>query len=93
MVQVESLAAARQAAISEPADAVRAVNALLTALDSLKAFPNVMILTTSNLTNAIDIAFVDRADIKAYLGPPDLPVCPSAYLSRPPSVILMQSAL
>lgn len=74
--QVESLAAARQAAISgsEPADAVRAVNALLTGLDSLSKFPNVMVLTTSNLTTAIDIAFVDRADIKAYLGPPDLQV-------------------
>lgn len=74
--QVESLAAARQAAIhgSEPADAVRAVNALLTGLDSLASYPNVMVLTTSNLTTAIDLAFVDRADIKAYLGPPDLQV-------------------
>lgn len=81
-LQVESLAAARQAAISgsEPADAVRAVNALLTALDSLKTFSNVMVLTTSNLTAAIDIAFVDRADIKAYLGPPDLRVRPHMHL-------------
>lgn len=48
----------------------RAVNALLTQLDALKIHSNVMILTTSNITEAIDLAFVDRADIKAYIGPP-----------------------
>lgn len=32
--------------------------------------PNVLILTTSNVTGAIDLAFVDRADIKQYIGPP-----------------------
>lgn len=31
---------------SEPADAIRAVNSLLTRLDQLKASPNVMVLTT-----------------------------------------------
>ncbi|KAM0832115.1 hypothetical protein ACQ4PT_065100 [Festuca glaucescens] len=72
--EVESLAAARQAAISgsEPSDSIRVVNALLTQMDKLKAWPNVIILTTSNITTAIDIAFVDRADIKAYVGPPTL---------------------
>ncbi|KAF3793638.1 Pachytene checkpoint protein [Nymphaea thermarum] len=72
--EVESLAAARQAALSgsEPSDSIRVVNALLTQLDRLKAWPNVFILTTSNITAAIDIAFVDRADIKAYVGPPTL---------------------
>ena len=49
---------------SEPSDAIRAVNALLTQIDALKRFPNVMVLTTSNITEAIDLAFVDRADIK-----------------------------
>ncbi|KAH9313151.1 hypothetical protein KI387_028186 [Taxus chinensis] len=70
--EVESLAAARQAALSgsEPSDSIRVVNALLTQLDRLKSWPNVVVLTTSNLTAAIDIAFVDRADIKAYVGPP-----------------------
>ncbi|RRT61335.1 hypothetical protein B296_00022254 [Ensete ventricosum] len=71
------------------------VNALLTQMDKLKSWPNVIILTTSNITTAIgklfmplkymmllskdleldvvaDIAFVDRADIKAYVGPPTL---------------------
>ncbi|KAF8072859.1 PCH2 [Scenedesmus sp. PABB004] len=70
--EVESLTAARKAAAGggEPSDAIRAVNALLTALDALRRHPNVMVLTTSNITEAIDLAFVDRADIKAYLGPP-----------------------
>ncbi|KAK9827303.1 hypothetical protein WJX81_002617 [Elliptochloris bilobata] len=72
--EVESLTAARRAAVagSEPADAVRAVNALLTQLDALKRRPNVLVLTTSNITEAIDLAFVDRADIKAYIGLPGL---------------------
>ena len=30
------------------------------------------VLTTSNITEAIDLAFVDRADIKAYIGNPGL---------------------
>ena len=70
--EVESLAAARKAAASgaEPSDAIRVVNALLTQVDGLKHRPNAMVLTTSNITEAIDLAFVDRADIKAYVGPP-----------------------
>uniref|UniRef100_A0A804UMA4 Pachytene checkpoint protein 2 homolog n=1 Tax=Zea mays TaxID=4577 RepID=A0A804UMA4_MAIZE len=53
--EVESLAAARQAAISgsEPSDSIRVVNALLTQMDKLKSWPNVIILTTSNITTAI----------------------------------------
>ncbi|RWR97056.1 pachytene checkpoint protein 2 [Cinnamomum micranthum f. kanehirae] len=54
--EVESLAAARQAALSgsEPSDSIRVVNALLTQMDRLKSWPNVIILTTSNITTAID---------------------------------------
>ncbi|XP_030458051.2 pachytene checkpoint protein 2 homolog isoform X2 [Syzygium oleosum] len=72
--EVESLAAARKAALSgsEPSDSIRVVNALLTQMDKLKSSPNVIIMTTSNITAAIDVAFVDRADIKAYIGPPTL---------------------
>lgn len=72
--EVESLAAARQTAMSgsEPSDAVRSVNALLTQLDRLSRFSNVMILATSNLTGAIDVAFMDRADIRQYIGPPSV---------------------
>lgn len=41
---MESLAAARQSGGgSEPADSVRAVNALLTQLDALKSYSNVMV--------------------------------------------------
>jgi hypothetical protein len=44
LLQVESLAASRQSgASSEPADSVRAVNALLTQLDALKGHSNVMV--------------------------------------------------
>ena len=41
-----------------------------TQLDSLRASPNVLVLATSNLTSSIDRAFVDRADIKQYVGNP-----------------------
>ena len=69
--EVESLAAARGGGGGgEPSDAVRAVNALLTQLDQLKTYRNCMVLTTSNITGAIDVAFVDRADITAFIGPP-----------------------
>ncbi|KAF9351052.1 Pachytene checkpoint protein 2 [Mortierella sp. NVP85] len=70
--EVESLAAARKAALSgnEPSDSIRVVNALLTQIDRLKKKKNVLILTTSNMTEAIDIAFIDRADIKLRIGLP-----------------------
>ena len=29
-----------------------------------------LVLTTSNITGATDLAFVDRADLKLYVGPP-----------------------
>ncbi|WAR11323.1 PCH2-like protein [Mya arenaria] len=83
---VESLTAARKGAMSgnEPSDAIRVVNAVLTQIDQIKKYPNVIILTTSNVTGAIDLAFVDRADIKQYIGPPS----PSAIYSIYRSCIL-----
>ncbi|XP_063054936.1 pachytene checkpoint protein 2 homolog isoform X2 [Engraulis encrasicolus] len=70
--EVESLTTARNAsqAGTEPSDAIRVVNAVLTQLDQIKRHPNVVILTTSNVSEKIDLAFVDRADIKQYIGPP-----------------------
>ena len=70
--EVESLTAARSSMSSgtEPSDAIRVVNALLTQIDRLKRYSNVLILTTSNVTGKIDLAFVDRADIKMYIGNP-----------------------
>ncbi|KYN03002.1 PREDICTED: pachytene checkpoint protein 2 homolog [Cyphomyrmex costatus] len=70
--EVESLAHARKLCSNgtEPSDSIRVVNALLTQLDQIKRYRNVLILTTSNMTEAIDLAFIDRADIKQYLGYP-----------------------
>ncbi|KAH8929988.1 AAA-domain-containing protein [Atractiella rhizophila] len=70
--EVESIAAARSQSLggSEPGDAMRVVNAILTQLDQLKTRPNVLVMATSNLSKAIDPAFVDRADIKQYVGLP-----------------------
>mmetsp|Transcript_15212 Transcript_15212/g.39538 ORF Transcript_15212/g.39538 Transcript_15212/m.39538 type:complete len:482 (-) Transcript_15212:1872-3317(-) len=71
--EVESLVASRAAALNgtEPSDAVRVVNAVLTQLDSLKNCPNVLVLATSNITQALDAAFSDRADLTLYIGLPD----------------------
>lgn len=72
--EVESLTSARKSALSgsEPSDAIRVVNALLTQLDQLKKYSNVIVFATSNVTGAIDLAFIDRADIKQYIGLPSL---------------------
>ncbi|XP_077159074.1 pachytene checkpoint protein 2 homolog [Paroedura picta] len=81
--EVESLTAARNSfrAGTEPSDAIRVVNAVLTQIDQIKRFPNVVILTTSNITEKIDMAFVDRADIKQYIGPPSAAAIFKIYLS------------
>lgn len=70
--EVESLTAARNASSKggEPGDAVRVVNAVLTQLDKLKQRQNVLVMCTSNISESIDAAFIDRADIKQYIGPP-----------------------
>jgi len=69
--EVESLASSRsQQQGGDPSDAMRAVNSLLTSLDRLKSFPNVMVLATTNLTGQIDDAFVDRVDLKLHIGLP-----------------------
>mmetsp|Transcript_15345 Transcript_15345/g.18437 ORF Transcript_15345/g.18437 Transcript_15345/m.18437 type:complete len:213 (+) Transcript_15345:2-640(+) len=71
--EVESLASARTGMNgAEPQDAMRAVNSLLTSLDRLRSFSNVIILATTNLTTSVDLAFVDRADVKQYVGYPVL---------------------
>uniref|UniRef100_S4RT38 Pachytene checkpoint protein 2 homolog n=1 Tax=Petromyzon marinus TaxID=7757 RepID=S4RT38_PETMA len=81
--EVESLTASRSASHSgtEPSDAIRVVNALLTQIDQIKRYSNVIILTTSNITGKIDAAFVDRADIKQYIGPPSVMAIYQIYLS------------
>ncbi|XP_059029550.1 pachytene checkpoint protein 2 homolog [Mustela lutreola] len=81
--EVESLTAARNAcrAGTEPSDAIRVVNAVLTQIDRIKRHCNVVILTTSNITERIDVAFVDRADIRQYIGPPSAAAIFKIYLS------------
>ncbi|KZV69128.1 P-loop containing nucleoside triphosphate hydrolase protein [Peniophora sp. CONT] len=76
--EVESLTAARAGAMAgtEPSDALRVVNALLTQLDKLRHKKNVLVVSTSNLAKAIDSAFVDRADIIQYI---DLPPREAIY--------------
>lgn len=72
--EVESLAAARVSAMkgNEPSDSIRVVNALLTQIDCLQRRENILVLSTSNLTSAIDEALLDRADKRVYVGPPGL---------------------
>lgn len=69
--EVESIAYSRGSVSSqEPSDSLRVVNAVLTQLDQLRSHSNVLVLTTSNLSESIDLAFVDRADLKQYVGFP-----------------------
>ncbi|WFC95105.1 hypothetical protein MBRA1_001748 [Malassezia brasiliensis] len=70
--EIESLTKARASAAAgvEPSDSIRVVNALLTELDKLKHKQNVLVMTTSNLSETIDAAFLDRADIRQYIGLP-----------------------
>ena len=73
--EVESIAASRvngNGGGVEPSDTVRAVNSLLTSIDSLKAFRNIIVLSTTNITSSVDAAFVDRVDMKQYNGLPCL---------------------
>lgn len=69
--EVESIAYARgSVSSSEPSDSLRVVNAVLTQLDRIRRHNNVLILSTSNVTQCLDAAFIDRADIVQYVGPP-----------------------
>eukprot|EP00606_Chrysophyceae_sp_TOSAG23-5_P000284 GSChrysophyteH2.ASY1.ANO1.696.1 assembled CDS len=70
--EVESIATSRSysSRSNEPGDAVRVVNSVLTSLDALRRRPNVLVLCTSNMVAGIDAAFLDRVDLKVYLGPP-----------------------
>ena len=70
--EVESLATARQSGMngSDPSDAIRVVNALLTQIDRIRKRHNVIIMATSNLTECIDDAFLSRADLNLFVPPP-----------------------
>jgi len=49
---------------------------LLTQLDRMRRYPNVLILATSNLSECLDEAFLDRADMKRKVS---LPSSTAAY--------------
>jgi pachytene checkpoint protein 2 len=68
--EVESLAASRSQLGGDPTDSMRAVNALLTGLDRLQVFPNLLILATTNMAAKVDDAFCDRADLILEIGHP-----------------------
>ncbi|KAL1956152.1 hypothetical protein VTO42DRAFT_7587 [Malbranchea cinnamomea] len=81
--EVETLTAQREKVLSgsDPFDAMRAVNSLLTALDRLRHRPNVVVLCTSNLITALDSAFLDRVDIKQFVPHPSPSVIYEIYKS------------
>uniref|UniRef100_A0A914Y1M6 AAA+ ATPase domain-containing protein n=1 Tax=Panagrolaimus superbus TaxID=310955 RepID=A0A914Y1M6_9BILA len=70
--EVESLTIGRTSSYkgNDPSDALRSVNAVLTQMDKIRRLKNVLVLTTSNITEALDEAFVDRADVNRYVGHP-----------------------
>ncbi len=75
--EVESLAPKRaenSGSDGQPGDALRSVNALLTSLDALREVQNVTVLSTSNLIQRIDPAFLDRVDVHEQVPQPGFSV-------------------
>ncbi|CAF3846907.1 unnamed protein product, partial [Rotaria sp. Silwood1] len=72
--EIESLSISRISSLSsnEPSDMLRVVNTLLTHIDRLKSFSNILVLTTSNLIEIIDQALIDRSDLILFIGPPSI---------------------
>jgi hypothetical protein len=70
--EIETIAGSRKKSTDggECSDGLRATNQLLTALDKLRSLPNIIVLCTSNLIDAIDPAFLDRVDIKQLIPSP-----------------------
>ncbi|XP_055386914.1 pachytene checkpoint protein 2 homolog [Condylostylus longicornis] len=79
--EVESIAYDRGSLSGEPKDALRVVNAVLTQLDQLKHYSNVMVFATSNLMDTIDIAFIDRVDLKKLITFPSAKAIFNIYIS------------
>jgi pachytene checkpoint protein 2 len=72
--EVEAFAVRRSLASFEtnPADVHRATDAVLSGLDDLrKSSPHVLVLSTTNLTMALDEAFLSRADLVLEMRLPD----------------------
>jgi SpoVK/Ycf46/Vps4 family AAA+-type ATPase len=73
--EIEAIAFARNKVISssDPSDLVRFVDQLYKEIDSLQAYPNALVVGTSNFPEVIDSAFWSRADLVLQIGLPDLP--------------------
>ncbi|KAJ3417296.1 Pachytene checkpoint protein 2 [Chytridiales sp. JEL 0842] len=69
--EVESLTAARKAAVSgmEPSDAIRVVNALLTQIGRCMHLCGLQ-MEFNKKSDALHLAFIDRADLKQFIGLP-----------------------
>jgi SpoVK/Ycf46/Vps4 family AAA+-type ATPase len=73
--EVESMVVARSAASlsANPADVHRATDAVLMALDrNARQHPNIVMIATSNFTEALDEAFRSRADLALKIPLPDV---------------------
>jgi AAA+ superfamily predicted ATPase len=67
---------------ANPVDVHRATDAVLAQLDQLAAkYPQLLFLATSNFPEAIDEAFLSRADLKVTLEPPGAETCRAILLS------------
>jgi hypothetical protein len=55
---------------------MQAINALVSSLDCLCFFPNVLLLTMNNLTSSVNVKFLDRANLKVSVG---LPILKAQY--------------
>lgn len=75
--EVEALAVSRRGTSTDtnPVDVHRATDAVLTGLDHVAGnWPNVLFVATTNYQEAVDEAFVSRADVVEHLGPPSAAV-------------------
>ncbi len=82
--EVETLAADRSKLSLEanPVDVHRATDAVLAQLDQLAAnYPNLLFIATSNFPEAIDAAFISRADLILTIDKPGNEACKKILLS------------
>ena len=72
--EVESIASSRENVVNngESQDALRATNALLTGIDRIKVYPNIIVLCTTNLLNDLDPAFLDRCGVRQEIESPSI---------------------
>lgn len=63
MDELETVATSRERLVSnnEVSDGLRIVNILITYLDRLKVFPNLVVIATTNMISSMDTAVADRA--------------------------------